>query len=94
MSIEYCDSCGNNIDTDFNVEGIYDAGEYICDICAEDRYEGRMKDTNGWFTESLVEHDDEVMEKLSQLIMDEDAPEVGKYVINMVEKYMGRNGDE
>ena len=45
MSIEYCEHCGQHIDTDFDVEGEYEAapgvvyGRFRCSRCCEKRDE-------------------------------------------------------
>ena len=35
VSVEFCHTCSRHIDTDYNVEGEYRGGEYVCERCCE-----------------------------------------------------------
>lgn len=88
MSMNYC-KCDTNYDTDYEMESI--DGEMVCDNCYESTMSERFNDINGYFSESLVEHDDKVMIELKELIESEDVQGTGKFVIEMVHKYIANN---
>jgi len=52
MSVERCSKCGTDIDTDFNVEGVYRNDEFICGEC-----EAKMGDLT-----------DEIMEQVKMTV--------------------------
>ena len=36
MSMEMCSECDSHVDTDYNVEGVYKDGKFICEDCKEE----------------------------------------------------------